>query len=121
MALTMTATSASTSNPQNTAIGADAIRKARRPLRRSDTGGGGSPGSCRSPSITATSPASTAPTISRVLAWMPCNDGGLSNHGTPYCETYHGALGPVEDIARITSMPHRNHQRLRAERSTFEL
>src|SRR3954465_7698088 len=121
MALTMTATSASTSNPQNTAIGADAIRNARRAPRRSGTGGGGPPGSCRNPSMTATNPASTAAPISSVLAWMPWIDGGLSNHGTPYCETYHGALGPVADIARITSMPDKNHPRLRAERSTLEL
>jgi hypothetical protein len=45
----------------------------------------------------------------------------LSNHGTPYCETYHGALGPVEDSARITSRPDTNHHRLRADRSTLEL
>jgi hypothetical protein len=56
-----------------------------------------------------------------VLACTPCIDGGLSNHGTPYCETYQGAFGPVEDIARITSRPDRNHHRLRAERSTLEL
>ena len=31
------------------------------------------------------------------------------------------ALGPVADIARITSRPDRNHHRLRAERSTLEL
>src|ERR1700683_4755425 len=131
MALAMAPTSASTSKPQKTASGADPMRNARRrPCRRSgdpgegDPGegaaGGGAPGSCRNPSITAINPASAAATISRALAWTPCTDRGLSNQGTPYCETYHGALGPVADIARITSRPDRNHQRLRAERSTVE-